>query len=144
MTTEKKTFRTISEIMEMPAGESEPIIMRAAPAIGRVADAVGLFDIFFNKDVITSKNADAMAKLSAKERQRVADSVLNQGKELTSKLLTIGLGPSFPDFKEIVAAINGITLDELNKNYTTADLIDAIKTLLNDKGFLSLLSTFGD
>ena len=138
----KRSFRTVSDVLNMPAGESEPIIMRAAPAIGRVVEAVGLLDVFFDSDFATYQSAREMAKLSKKERERVTEHVLSMGKGLTAALLTKGLGECLPDVKEIIAAVNGLTLAELNANYSTLEIIAAAKALLKDEGFLSLARGF--
>lgn len=141
--TESKTYRTLTEVLNMPAGESEPIIMRAAPAIASVADGVGLFDAFFDEDFLKLQDSKAFAKLPKKEQQRIESKVSEMGKTLSKNLLAKGLGECLPDVKDILAAINGVTLAELNERYSTLEVIAMARALLSDKGFLSLVRTFG-
>ena len=142
MTDNAKTYRTLTDLLNMPAAEAEPLIMRAAPAIERVADAVGLFDTFFDPDFVTCQDKRAMAKLSKAERERIEAKVLNMGKELTRKLFAKGLGECLPDVMEVLAAIQGVSAAELKAGRTTLEVINMAKAVLGDPGFLSFAATY--
>lgn len=142
--TEKKakTYRTITDLLNMPAGEAEPLIMRAAPAIERVADACGLFDTFFDPDFVAYQDKRAFAKLNKAERERVEAKVLGMGKEIMRKLMAKGLGECLPDVVDVLAAVQGVTADELRATYTTLEVIGMAKAVLSDQGFLSFAATY--
>ena len=137
---EDKKYRTLTDVLNMPAGESEPIIMRAAPAISRVCDAIGVFDVIFSNDFIAMQSA-TFEKLPAKEQKRIKANVLIMGKSLTRGLLEKGFGDSLPDVKEVLAAVQGISLDELNAKNSTLEVLGMARELVTDKGFLSLVRT---
>ena len=138
----EKTYRTLTDLLNMPAGEAEPLIMRAAPAIERVADAVGLFDTFFDQDFVTYQDKRAFLKLNKAERERVEAKVLGMGKELMRNLMAKGLGECLPDVMEVLAAVQGITVVELKAAYTTLEVINMAKAVLSDQGFLSFAATY--
>ena len=137
-----KTYRTLTDLLNMPAGEAEPLIMRAAPALERVADACGLFDTFFDKDFLTAQDPRAMAKLNKAERERVEARVLAMGKELTRKLFAKGLGECLPDVIDVLAAIQGVSASELKASRTTLEVINMAKAVLSDPGFFSFASIY--
>lgn len=137
-----KTYRTLTDLLNMPAGEAEPLIMRAAPALERVADACGLFDTFFDKDFLTCQDPRAMAKLNKAERERVEARVLAMGKELTRKLFAKGLGECLPDVIDVLAAIQGVSASELKASRTTLEVISMAKAVLSDPGFFSFASIY--
>lgn len=142
MTEKEKTYRTLTDLLNMPAGEAEPLIMRAAPAIERVADAVGLFDTFFDADFVTYQDKRAFMKLNKAERERIENKVLGMGKGLMRSLMAKGLGECLPDVIDVLAAVQGITAAELKATYTTLEVINMAKAVLSDQGFLSFAATY--
>lgn len=138
---DEKTYRTVTDVLNMPAGESEPLIMRAAPAIARVADSIGVLDTFFDRDYVIFSEPARFAGLTAKERERIETKVLDMGKDTVRAFLSKGLGECLPDVKEIIAAINGMGLAELNERYTTLEVIAMAKAVITDQGFLSFAAT---
>lgn len=140
---EPKIYRTVSDVLNMPAGEAEPLIMRAAPAIERVASAVGLFDTFFDPDYVKYQDRAAFARLSESERERITNKVLDMGKGMLQKLLAKALGECLPDVMEVLAAVNGITVAELKARYNTLEVISMAKAIMGDPGFLSLVGLSG-
>lgn len=139
--TEEKTYRTVTDVLNMPAGESEPLIMRAAPAIARVVDSIGVLDAFFDRDYVIFNEPARFNGLAANERERIESKVLDMGKDTVRALLAKGLGECLPDVKEIIAAINCVTLAQLNERYTTLEVIAMAKAVITDQGFLSFAAT---
>lgn len=140
---EKKTYRTVSDVLNMPAGEAEPLIMRAAPAIERVASAVGVFDTFFDPDYVKYQDRATFARLDEAERERITNKVLNMGKNILQQLLGKALGECLPDVMEVLAAVNGITVAQLKATYTTLEVINMAKAVIGDPGFLSFAGLSG-
>jgi hypothetical protein len=127
--TEKiKEFRTLSDVMNEPSGECLDIIARVAPAIER----------FANKSGIIGKIL---------EKQGTAESVEQAVEivELTaSAVLRYALGECQSETVEIVAAVNGLTVDQVRNDYTGWELAKMVKAVVMDKGFLSSVRTLLD
>lgn len=127
--TEKvKEFRTLSDVMNEPSGECLDIIARVAPAIER----------FANKSGIIGK---------VLEKQGTAESVEQAVEivELTaSAVLRYALGECQAETVEIVAAVNGLTVDQVRNDYTGWELAKMVKAVVMDKGFLSSVRTLLD
>ena len=141
---ETKTYRTLTDLLNMPAGEAEPLIMRAAPAIERVADAVGLFDAFFDPDFAAYQDRGAFAKRSQAERERIEAKVLGMGKDIMRNLMAKGLGECLPDVIDVLAAVQGVSVAEFRKQYTTLEVIGMAKAVIGDPGFFTFAATLGE
>lgn len=116
-----KEYRTLTQLMEQPAGECLDAIARVAPAIERVLDKSGLLDMLI-------------------EKQGTADSEDDAGeivKEFMRALLRYGMGECQGDMVEIIAAINGTTPEQLRKECTGWELVKMIKTILTDRDFFT-------
>ena len=148
--TEKKTattkevtaraYKTLGEIMNAPARESMPIIARVAPAIESIATKTGILSLMFDNAVVTATNAAAMQKLPKEQQAKVRGDLMKIGENVTIKLVG-SIGSCMPEYQEILAAINGITVDELLDNYTAKQIIEMIKTVVSDKDFLTSVRT---
>jgi hypothetical protein len=123
--TEPRAYRTLSDVLEMPVEEGAQILARVAPALERFARKSGIFSVMFEMAGTASSEAEA-AKM---------------GEEVALLVLRYALGECLEDMQEIIAAINGMSKEDLKKNYTVADVIRMIKSMVGDKGFLSSVRT---
>ena len=135
---QKKTYKTLTDLLNAPARESMAAIARVAPAIERIARSSGIFDLVFSNAVMDVYDAKAQGKGATKKQ---AEALKETGVEITLRVLKYGLGENLSDMQEIIAAINGITVDELLDAYTTAEIIKMVKAIVSDQGFLSSLAT---
>lgn len=138
---DNKTYRTLTDLLNMPAGEAEPLIMRAAPAIERVADAVGLFDTFFDSDFITYQDKATFMGRSKAERERIEAKVLGMGKDLMRNLMAKALGECLPDVVDVLAAVQGVSVREFRERYTTLEVISMARAIIGDPGFFTFAAT---
>ena len=122
--TEKK-FRTISDVMNQPADDTLAVIATIAPAIERVATKSGLLHLILEKQGTAVDEAEAI---------EIVESVV-------SALMRYALGECMDDMKEIIAAVNGMTVEELGAQYTGWDVFNAAKVIISDKDFFSLLQS---
>lgn len=141
--TQGKTYRTLTQVMQAPARESMPIIARIAPAIERIVTKTGILKLMFSNTVALASNQRAMAKLSEKKQAEIRAEMEGIGEQAVSALLK-SLGDCMPEYEEILAAINGVSVDELLDNYSMSDIVNMIKTIVSDNGFLSSLRTLTD
>lgn len=123
--TEKK-YRTLTEVLDAPAGECLDVVAIAAPAIERLVNKCGLIDYL----VENGGTANSL------------DEAKGYAKIMTSTLLRYALGECQDDAVAIIAAINGITPDELRKSCTGWELVSMIKTMVTDKDFFQSLQAF--
>lgn len=123
-----KTYKTLSEIMEEPAGECLDIIARVAPALERFISKSGIIRTLIEKQgtASTKEEAAEMAELTA------------------AAILKYALGECQGEAVEIVAAVNGLTVEELRRDYTGWELAKMIKAVVMDKGFLLHVRTLTD
>lgn len=136
----KAIYKTLTEIMAAPARESMPIVARIAPAMEQIAAKTGILSLMFSETVALATNAAALAKLNEGERAAVRADMAALGEQVTLKLLG-SIGSCMPEYQEILAALNGITVDELLDNYTAKDIIEMIKAVITDNDFLASLRT---
>ena len=123
--TEKK-YRTLTEVLDAPAGECLDVVAIAAPAIERLVNKCGLIDYL----VENGGTANSI------------DEAKGYAKIMTSTLLRYALGECQDDAVAIIAAINGITPEELRKSCTGWELVSMIKTMVTDKDFFQSLQAF--
>ena len=127
--TEKiKEFRTLSDIMNAPSGEGLDIIARVAPAIERFANKSGIIGKILEKQgtATSVEQAVEIAELTA------------------SAVLRYALGECQSETVEIVAAVNGLTVDQVRNDYTGWEFAKMVKAVVMDKGFLSSVRTLLD
>lgn len=116
-----KSYRTLSEVMEQPAGECLDIIARVAPAIERFTVKSGIIRALIEKQG-TAQTVEAAAEMA----------------ELTAAaVLKYALGECQQEAVEVVAAVNGLTVEALRTEYTGWELARMIKAVVCDPGFLS-------
>lgn len=141
MTENSKAYKTLSDIMNAPGRESMAEIARIAPAVETVARKSGIFKLIFSDTVVKASSKAYMQGATKKERDRVSAEMRDLGEQVILKVLKYGLGECLPEMQEIVAAINGISRDELLDNYTMGEIVGMIKAIVGDEGFLSSLRT---
>ena len=120
--TEKKC-RTISDVMGQDANESMAVIATIAPAIERVATKSGLLHLILEKQGTAKTDAEAIEIVEG----------------AVSALMRYALGECMDDMKAIIAAVNGLTVEELGEQFTGWDVVGAAKAIVTDKDFFSLL-----
>ena len=123
--TEKK-YRTLTEVLDAPAGECLDVVAIAAPAIERLVNKCGLIDYLVENGGTANSVEDAKG----------------YAKIMTSTLLRYALGECQDDAVAIIAAINGITPEELRRKCTGWELVSMIKTMVTDKDFFQSLQAF--
>lgn len=123
--TEKK-YRTLTEVLDAPAGECLDVVAIAAPAIERLVNKCGLIDY------LVENGGTANSVEEAKGYAKI----------MTSTLLRYALGECQDDAVAIIAAINGITPEELRRKCTGWELVSMIKTMVTDKDFFQSLQAF--
>lgn len=141
MSEERETnIRTFSDVMALPAREGAPIVARVAPAVNEIVEKTGILKLLFNNVVATVNDPRAMAKLNAKEQAKLRARMVSIGEQIISVVLK-SMGECMPQYLEILAALNGVSTDELQDRYTTGQLFDMVKTLVTDSGFLASVQT---
>lgn len=123
--TEKK-YRTLTEVLDAPAGECLDVVAIAAPAIERLVNKCGLIDYLVENGGTANSIEEAKG----------------YAKIMTSTLLRYALGECQDDAVAIIAAINGITPEELRRKCTGWELVNMIKTMVTDKDFFQSLQAF--
>lgn len=126
--TKPRACKTLSEIMEQPSGECLDIIARVAPAIERFTTKSGVI-----RSLIESEGKAATVEEGAK-----------MAETMVSVILRYALGECQNEAVEIVAAVNGLTVEQLRKECSGWEVARMIKALVSDKGFLSSLRTLLD
>lgn len=119
----EKKFRTVSDVMSQNAEESMAVIATIAPAIERIATKSGLLHLIVEKQGTAADSAEA--------------GVIVEG--AISALMRYALGECMDDMKSIIAAVNGLTVEEMGEQFTGWDVVSAAKTIITDKDFFSLL-----
>ena len=124
----KKEFRTLSDVLAAPAEEGLAVIAVCAPAICRIDEKSGIIDFMLEN------------------QGRAVDE--QQGADLVAGLLRIVLkhclGDCMDDCVEVLAAVNGMTVEQLKKEYSSADIIRMVKRLVSDKDFFTSLRTLAE
>ena len=123
-----RAAKTLSDVMSQPSGECLDIIARVAPAIERFVSKSG---------VIRSLIENGGTANTVEEAADMAEA-------MASVILRYALGECQAEAVEIVAAINGMTADELRSECTGWEVARMIKALVSDKGFLSSVRTLLD
>lgn len=123
--TEKK-YRTLTEVLDAPAGECLDVVAIAAPAIERLVNKCGLIDYLVENGGTANSIEEAKG----------------YAKIMTSTLLRYALGECQDDAVAIIAAINGITPEELRKSCTGWELVSMIRAMVTDKDFFQSLQAF--
>lgn len=118
---QEQSFKTLSDLMEQPAGECLDLIARVAPALERICKKSGIIRTV----IATGGTATNL------------DEALDMAEATATTVLKYALGECQDDAVEIVAAINGLTVEELRGNYSGWQLVKMIKAVVMDKGFLS-------
>lgn len=126
--TESKEWRTLSDLMEANSGETLETVARIAPAVERIIVKSGILRSVLEKGG------------TANSKEEAAEMV----EEIASALLRYCLGENIGDAVEVLAAINGMTAEELKENTTTWQLVGMIKALVTDSGFFTSLRTLTD
>lgn len=119
----EKKYRTISDVMSQPADETLAVIATIAPAIERVATKSGLLHLILEKQGTAATDAEAVEIVEG----------------AVSALMRYALGECMDDMKAIIAAVNGLSVEEMGKRYTGWDVVNAAKAIITDKDFFSLL-----
>lgn len=122
----EKKYRNLTEVLDAPAGECLDVVAIAAPAIERLVNKCGLIDYL----VENGGTANSV------------DEAKGYAKIMTSTLLRYALGECQDDAVAIIAAINGITPEELRRECTGWELVNMIKTMVTDKDFFHSLQAF--
>lgn len=122
----EKSYKTLTDLLNEPAGDCMEAIARVAPAIERVANRSGLLDMLIQQQGTAANEAEA------------GDIV----KEFISALLAHCLGDCKDEMLDIIAAINGMTVEELKENYTGWQLVEMVKSIVTDQDFFTSLQSF--
>lgn len=123
---EEKKYRTLTEVLDAPAGECLDVVAIAAPAIERLVNKCGLIDY------LVENGGTANSVEEAKGYAKI----------MTSTLLRYALGECQGDAVDIIAAINGMSAEELRRECTGWELVSMIKTMVTDKDFFQSLQAF--
>lgn len=126
--TKPRAAMTLSEIMAQPSGECLDIIARVAPAIERFAMKSGVI-----RSLIENEG-----------RANTIEEGAKMAEEMASVFLRYALGECQNEAVEIVAAVNGLTAEQLRSECSGWEVAKMIKALVSDKGFLSSLRTLLD
>lgn len=123
-----RACKTLSEIMDQPSGECLDVIARVAPAIERFTVRSGVIRSLLEKQgkAATVEEGAEMAEMMA------------------SAILRYAMGECQDEAVEIVAAVNGMTVEELRADCSGWEVARMIKALVSDKGFFSHLRTLLD
>ena len=124
--TDKKKYRTLTEVLDAPACECLDAVAIAAPAIERMVNKCGIIDYL----VENGGKADSMEEAKG------------YAKIMTSTVLRYALGECQDDAVAIIAAINGITPEELRRECTGWELVSMIRAMVTDKDFFQSLQAF--
>lgn len=123
-----RACKTLSDIMAQPSGECLDVIARIAPALDRFVTKSGVIR-------------------SLLENQGKADTV-EEGIEMAEKMVSVvlryAMGECQAEAVEIVAAVNGMTVEQLRSECNGWEVARMIKVLVGDRGFMSSLRTFLD
>lgn len=119
----EKTYRTLTELMAAPAGESLETIARVAAPIERIISGTGAINMLVDENGVKAESMAAAA-------------------EIIVNVALKAIGDYMPECKEILAAVNGITVAQLEKDYTGFEVVKMINVLVRDQGFLSSLRMF--
>lgn len=123
---EEKKYRTLTEVLDAPAGECLDVVAIAAPAIERLVNKCGLIDYL----VENGGTANSI------------DEAKGYAKIMTSTLLRYALGECQDDAVAIISAINGTTPEELRSKCTGWELVSMIRAMVTDKDFFQSLQAF--
>lgn len=127
-TKKPRAVKTLSEIMEQPSGECLDVIARIAPALERFVNRSGVIRFLIEnqgKAVTVEEGAD-------------------MAETMVSVLLRYAMGECQNEAVEIVAAVNGLTVEQLRTECSGWEVARMIKALVGDKGFTSHLRTLLD
>lgn len=119
----EKKYRTISDVMNQPADETLAVIATIAPAIERVATKSGLLHLILEKQGTAASDAEAIEIVEG----------------AVSALMRYALGECMDEMKAIIAAVNGLTPEEMGQRFNGWDVVNAAKAIITDKDFFSLL-----
>lgn len=126
--TKPRAVKTLSEIMEQPSGECLDIIARVAPALERFASKSGII-----RQLIENEGQASSVEEGVKMAETMATAILRYA-----------LGECQDEAVEIVAAVNGLTVEQIREDCSGWEVAHMIKALVSDKGFLSSLRTLLD
>lgn len=126
--TKPRAVKTLSEIMAQPSGECLDVIARVAPAIDR----------------FTVKSGVIRSLIESEGKAATVEEGVEMAEMMASVILRYALGECQDEAVEIVAAVNGLTVDQLRSECSGWEVARMIKALVSDKGFLSSLRTLLD
>lgn len=126
--TEPRAVKTLSDIMAQPSGECLDVIARVAPALERFVTRSGVI-----RSLIENQGKAA-----------TVEEGVDMAETMVSVLLRYALGECQAEAVEIVAAVNGLTVEQLRSECTGWEVARMIKALVGDKGFTSHLRTLLD
>lgn len=127
-TKKPRAVKTLSEIMEQPSGECLDVIARIAPALERFVTRSGVI-----RSLIENQGKAATVEEGA-----------DMAETMVSVLLRYAMGECQNEAVEIVAAVNGMTVEQLRSECSGWEVARMIKALVGDKGFTSHLRTLLD
>lgn len=127
-TKKPRAVKTLSEIMEQPSGECLDVIARVAPALERFVNRSGVI-----RSLIENQGKAATVEEGA-----------DMAETMVIVLLRYAMGECQNEAVEIVAAVNGLTVEQLRTECSGWEVARMIKALVGDKGFTSYLHTLLD
>lgn len=127
-TKKPRAVKTLSEIMEQPSSECLDVIARIAPALERFVTRSGVI-----RYLIENQGKAATVEEGA-----------DMAETMVSVLLRYAMGECQNEAVEIVAAVNGMTVEQLRSECSGWEVARMIKALVGDKGFTSYLRTLLD
>lgn len=128
METKPRAVKTLSEVMALPSGECLDVIARVAPAIER----------------FTVKSGVIRSLIESQGKAETIEEGAEMAEMMASVILRYALGECQSEAVEIVAAVNGLTAEQLRSDCSGWEVARMIKALVTDKGFLSSLRTLLD
>lgn len=140
----KNDYKTLTDVLNAPARESMATVARIAPAIERIARESGILSLVFSPEVMAAYDPARVREMTLDQRKSLNASMLKLGEEAMLRILKYGLGECLGDMQEIVAAVNGITKDELLDDYSGVEVVAMAKAIVSDQGFLTSLKQFID
>ena len=123
-----RACKTLSDIMAQPSGECLDVIARIAPALERIVTKCGVIRFL----------------LENQGRANTVEEGVEMAEMMASVILRYAMGECQAEAVEIVAVVNGMTVDQLRSECNGWEVARMIKALAGDKGFTSSLRTLLD
>lgn len=135
----EKQYKTLADVLGMKGREGMVVVATIAPKVSKIVKTAGVVPLLLNGTVATACSEKAMAALTLEQRAKVYDRMAEIGEEVACRIIDT-VGECLPEFEAVVAAVNGMSVDELLDRHTVGDIYEMAKTIVSDPGFLGSLS----